>query len=191
MYKNISAKVANRVIIFLLIISRVLWTPLRYTLLVLCIILFRLRIKGLRHVPQSGSFILIANHQSYLDCIVVSLALNRLPHYVILGSVYNRVPKFFQQHIKCIPVQPGGKVIDTAVDILNKGYSICIFPEGRRTPDGKVHTFKRGFSELHKRTDVQILPVRISGAYDVWPTHKPFPAILSAPIVVDYFACIK
>ena len=84
-----------------------------------------------------------------------------------MGSIYYKIPTCLRKHLQCIPVYSGGNVLDKATNVLKNGYNLCIFPEGKRTTDGKIHSFKRGYAELHKRTGVPILSATISGAYNV------------------------
>ena len=66
-------------------------------------------------------------------------------------------------------------LIGASLRSLRAGYSLCIFPEGTRTRDGKVREFKRGYLRLAAEAGVPVLPVALSNGYRLWPPGRPLP----------------
>jgi len=153
-----------------------------------CILFFRLRAYGTENVPAKGGFILVSNHQSYLDPVLCGVALKRqlcfLARETLFGNWFFRWLTF---SLNAIPLRPGEADLTAVKKVISKlkeGKGVCLFPEGTRTTDGKIATFKGGFSLLCRRGQAPVVPVVIDGAFECWPRHKK---IFSAgPITVCY-----
>lgn len=148
---------------------------------------FSLRLQGKRNMLQSGPALVLANHQSYLDPLLIGLAAHRPLVYLARKTLFrNRYFAAVIRLMNAVPIDQDGigkEGIRTIMDQLNLGKGVVIFPEGARTPDGQMHPLKAGVHLLIKRTGVPIVPVGIAGAYDAWPIWRkyPIPAPLGLP----------
>jgi 1-acyl-sn-glycerol-3-phosphate acyltransferase len=151
-------------------------------------VLFRLRIEGGRHIPRTGAALLIANHQSFLDPILLGLCSSRPLRYLARRTLFQN--RFFGGLIRALRAVPidqegvGKEGLRTILDELQAGEAVVVYPEGERTPDGKVHALKPGVHLLIRRTQAPIVPVGIAGAFDAWPRSRkyPLPAPLFPPV---------
>ncbi len=143
---------------------------------------FRLEIKGLANVPAQGSFILAANHQSYLDGMFVIGALSaktilRTYFYAKEEHVHRGYVAWMASRHNVIVMEPSNlkKSIQKLGEALRQGRNIIIFPEGTRTRTGAMGEFKKMFAILAKELDVPVVPVCIHDAYRAMPRHTKLP----------------
>jgi len=145
---------------------------------------FSLRSEGSRHVPLSGPVLLIANHQSFLDPLLVGLASRRRLCYLARKSLYkNPAFAWIIRGLNAVPIDQEGvgkEGLRTTLDMLGAGRAVLVFPEGERTHDGVMQELKPGVQLLLKRTSAQVIPVGIAGAYDAWPRWRKYP--VTAPL---------
>jgi 1-acyl-sn-glycerol-3-phosphate acyltransferase len=143
---------------------------------VFCILFFHLRSYGRENIPKKGAFLLVGNHQSYLDPIFCGIPLRRQLFFVARASLFShRFWGWLISSVKAIPVKQGRPdlfAIKKVVGKLKQGGGVCLFPEGTRTSDGKIAPFKSGFGLLSRRTEAAVVPVLIDGAFECWPRHK-------------------
>ncbi len=141
-----------------------------------CILFFRVRSSGRDNVPKKGAFILVSNHQSYLDPIFCIGPLKRPSSCLARDSLFsNRLFGPLISSMNAIPVKLGEadmSAMRKALGKLKKGEGVCLFPEGTRTYDGKIAPLKPGLGLLCRRGDAVIVPVVIDGAFECWPRHK-------------------
>jgi 1-acyl-sn-glycerol-3-phosphate acyltransferase len=142
---------------------------------------FSLRTEGMQHVPRQGPALLIANHQSYLDPVLVGLAARRRLWYVARSTLFRH--RFFGWYIRslnAVPIDQEGTGIEglrATLRLLKEGKPVMVFPEGGRTPHGKIEPLKPGIHLLMKRAPAPIIPLGIAGAYEAWPTRRPYPIL--------------
>jgi 1-acyl-sn-glycerol-3-phosphate acyltransferase len=145
---------------------------------------FSLRSEGSRHVPLCGPALLIANHQSFFDPLLVGLASRRRLCYLARKTLYtNPAFAWIIRGLNAVPIDQEGvgkEGLRTTLDMLNAGRAVLVFPEGERTHDGVIQELKPGVQLLLKRTAAQVIPVGIAGAYDAWPRWRKYP--LAAPL---------
>jgi 1-acyl-sn-glycerol-3-phosphate acyltransferase len=150
---------------------------------------FGMRTAGMANMPMHGPALLVANHQSYLDPPLVGVAARRELVYLARKTLFRN--RFFTALIRAYNAVPidqegiGKDGIRAILEQLQRGRAVLVFPEGERTPDGAMQPLKPGIHLLIKRTEAQIVPVGIAGAYRAWPRwHKlPTPAPLFMPAV--------
>lgn len=138
-----------------------------------CTFLYRVRIEGAHHVPASGPVLLICNHVTRLDWFFVLFAIRRHIRFVV-NSADLRVPVlgWIMRWARVIPIDRTGNQLHEvwagmkqAQAALAKGRTVCIFPEGRRTRDGRLGSFARGFEHLAQTAQVPIVPIYINGMW--------------------------
>lgn len=145
---------------------------------------FSLRLEGRRHMPRKGPALLVANHQSFLDPVLVGLAAYRQLCFLARKTLF-RHPLFslLIRSLNAVPIDQdsvGKEGIRAILEELHQGQAVLVFPEGERTSDGAIHPLKPGVHLLIKRTQAPIVPVGIAGAFDAWPRWRKFP--LLAPL---------
>jgi 1-acyl-sn-glycerol-3-phosphate acyltransferase len=149
---------------------------------------FRLRSYGRDNIPKTGPFVLISNHQSYLDPMLCGGFIQRRVSFLARDSLFKHW--LFGRMIRSvgtIPVRLGEADISAmrkVIDVLRQGRGVCLFPEGTRSHDGKITPFKPGFGLLCRRGNAAVVPVVIDGAFECWPRHKQL--FSHGSIVVNY-----
>ena len=136
------------------------------------------RASGRANVPTSGPVLLACNHQSFIDPWLVGNASPRWLVYLARHSLFKN--PLFAAAIRAygaVPIDRGfGKEgLQAVLALLDKGRAVVVFPEGERTHDGTLQPLKPGISLLIKKANCQIVPVGLSGCYDVWPRHEAMP----------------
>ncbi len=139
----------------------------------------KLKVSGLENVDKKTSYIVIGNHQSHIDIPAVTVALP-IPLRIISKKELFKIPVFGwgMKAVGIISIDRFNKIksIETlhqTEQILQKHrISILAFPEGTRSPDGKIHPFKKGPFVLAINTDRPILPVSVSGTRKILPKGK-------------------
>jgi 1-acyl-sn-glycerol-3-phosphate acyltransferase len=140
-----------------------------------------LRTEGSRHMPRRGPVLIVANHESFLDPIAIGLAVRRRIAYLARKTLFkNRLFGGFLRSVGCVPVDQEGVAkegLKTSLELLQAGHALLVFPEGERTPSGKMQPFKAGIHLLVKRAGVPVLPVGVAGAYEAYPRHAALPKL--------------
>lgn len=130
------------------------------------------RARGMERLAPGGGLLLV-NHQSVLDPTLVGLPLARPISFLARDSLF-RVPVLgpFMRLVYVMPINreaAGTESLREAIRRMRHGFLVGIFPEGTRTADGSVGTFKPGFVAMVRRAGVPVYPVGIAGAFDAWP----------------------
>ena len=138
-----------------------------------------LEIVGVENIPKEAC-LFIGNHTSILDIPIIFCAVDRLVGFVSKKEVLKApVLGTWLERAHCIPLDRDNpreaiKTINTGVELIKKGYSIAIFPEGTRSKDGKVGEFKKGSLKLATKSKAPIVPVAIDRAYRCFEKDKKF-----------------
>ena len=160
----------------------------RWVCRVFCILFFRLRTYGRENIPATGPFILVGNHQSYLDPIFCGAPVKRHMYFLARHSLFdNQFLAALLASVNTIPVKrekAEPSAIKEVIGKLKQGRGLCLFPEGTRTADGKIAPFRPGLGLLCRRTGAALVPVLIDGAFECWPRHKKI--FSPGPITVRY-----
>jgi long-chain acyl-CoA synthetase len=163
------------------ILGRRRWFEPLYCLIARCVrllgwILFRLKFRGLANLPREYPFVICPNHASYIDPFVLACGLpNRVLRrlFFLGGSEHftGRVRRFLGKLAKVVPISPGQGLqgsLRLAAEGLRRGMVLLVFPEGERSIDGRLKTFRKGPAILASELGAPIVPAGISGAYEVW-----------------------
>jgi 1-acyl-sn-glycerol-3-phosphate acyltransferase len=139
---------------------------------------FRVRARGLEHIPRQGGALLLINHQSFLDPMMAAAAISRPVSYLGRDSLF-RVPGvgWWLRHIYAISINresAGAGSIRAAVERLKQGFLVGIFPEGTRSSDGTLGPLKPGFIALVRRARVPVIPVGLAGTGAALPRNAWF-----------------
>jgi 1-acyl-sn-glycerol-3-phosphate acyltransferase len=129
----------------------------------------RVRVEGLENIPP-GVCVFASNHCSNVDPLVYIPFIPRRVSILMKKEIF-RIPilSFGMLQVKFLPVdrsnrEAAAKSVETAIDIVKSGLSFVIFPEGTRSPDGRMRPFKKGALAIPIRTGVPVVPVSISGS---------------------------
>jgi 1-acyl-sn-glycerol-3-phosphate acyltransferase len=132
------------------------------------------RADGRKNVPGTGGLLVCSNHQSYLDPVLVGMAIDRKVQYVARANLFrNFLFGGLIRILDAIPLERGGAgalrgLLET-VKRLRNSKAVLIFPEGTRTETGELGVLQPGFVNLARRAESPILPVAIDGAFQSWP----------------------
>jgi 1-acyl-sn-glycerol-3-phosphate acyltransferase len=142
---------------------------------------FSLRTAGSRHMPATGPVLLIANHESYFDPLLVGLAVRRQISYLARKSLF-RNPAFawLIRNLGAVPIDLDGmgrEGLQISTDILKQENPLLVFPEGERSRLGHLQAFKPGMMLILKKCPVPVLPIGIAGAYESFPLHRKLPIL--------------
>jgi len=133
------------------------------------------RVRGINveRIPSEGSAVLVCNHVSYLDALVIAAYAPRPIRFVMDNRIFN-IPLFswIFRTAKAIPISSAKEdpwVMEHAfVDIakaLHEGELVCIFPEGKLTQNGEINAFKAGVQTILERTPVPVIPMALRGLW--------------------------
>lgn len=145
----------------------------RFIAWLVTLLMYRIRVTGAERIPREGPAVLVCNHVSFVDWLLVSSACARPARFVMYHK-FARIP--VARHIvrrgKVIPIAPLTesrellvKSFDLIAEALEEGEVVCIFPEGAITRDGKLGSFQRGIEKILKRTPVPVVPMAIQGMW--------------------------
>jgi 1-acyl-sn-glycerol-3-phosphate acyltransferase len=166
------------------------WNVGRLVSRILSMLLFRLHVRGQAGIPKTGGVLLIANHQSFLDPWLIGIAPSRQVHYMARDTLFRGgFLQYLGELWNAFPVKRGAAdlgAIRMAVERLDKGFMVNIFPEGTRSEDGSIGAIAPGMVLILNRcrTDVPIVPVVFDGAFEAWPRNVRLPR--PYPIRIEY-----
>jgi len=149
--------------------------------------------EGLENIPEEGGAILAGNHQSFLDNVLMPLVIpDRKVVFLGKAEYFEKwYMRWFFKGAAMIPIKRGGgsaseAALDTAVEALRAGKLIGIFPEGTRSPDGRLYRGKSGVARMALEAGVPVIPVGITGTFEAMPYHRKFPR--PYPVIIRFGA---
>ncbi|MCK5707506.1 MAG: MFS transporter [Candidatus Aureabacteria bacterium] len=161
--------------------------------------IYRIKIRGLDNVPKEGGALLVCNHVSYVDHMIISASIQRHIRYMMYRGFYNKpLLKPFCKMMKAIPVSLNDspktiiKSLQVAKKAVMEGNLVCIFAEGELTRTGNMLPFSRGFEYIMKDIDAPIIPVyldRIWGSIFSVEREKivwTIPKVLPIPVTIIF-----
>jgi 1-acyl-sn-glycerol-3-phosphate acyltransferase len=143
-------------------------------------LLYRLRVENEDGIPAVGAAVLVVNHVSFVDWLLIAAASPR-PVRFVMAEEYSRLPlvRFLFRDAKVIPIASasrGPEVLERAYDRiaeeLAEGELVCIFPEGGISPDGELAPFRHGIEHIVERTPVTVVPVALVGLWGSFFSRK-------------------
>ncbi|GAL34541.1 1-acyl-sn-glycerol-3-phosphate acyltransferase [Vibrio maritimus] len=151
----------------------------RFLIWIMTTVMYRISHKNLHHLPEKGGALIVCNHVSYMDALVMSAASPRLIRFVMEEDYANFKPvRRFLKRAGVIPISAKrkGSIRRAFVEIeqaLAAGEIVCIFPEGRLTADGEMNEFMRGIDIVLKRSPVPVIPMALKGLWgSYFSRHK-------------------
>ncbi|MBD3872208.1 MAG: MFS transporter, partial [Acidobacteria bacterium] len=143
-------------------------------------LLYRLRVEKEDGIPAEGPALLVANHVSFVDWLLIAAASPR-PVRFVMAEEYSRLPlvRFLFRDAKVIPIAPAStdpelleRAYDRIAEELVEGELVCIFPEGGITSDGKLAPFRHGIERIVERTQAPVVPVALVGLWGSFFSRK-------------------
>jgi 1-acyl-sn-glycerol-3-phosphate acyltransferase len=151
-------------------------------------LLFDLKVFGSHRVPLTGGVLLISNHQSYLDPVLLGVRLRRPLSYLAKSELF--INPFFSWLIRqlgAFPIRQHSSDVGAMKETiarLQEGHVLTIFPEGTRTENGELSPIEPGVALVIRKAKVPVVPVVIIGAFEAWPLFRKW--FRPAPIRMLY-----
>jgi 1-acyl-sn-glycerol-3-phosphate acyltransferase len=143
---------------------------------------YRPWVEGVEHIPADGPAILASNHLSFLDHFFLPAYVDRPIFFLGKSDYFSGWQRYFFENVGVMPVnREGGDAGEASLrkgeEILSQGKILGIYPEGTRTPDGRLYRGKTGPVRLSLRTGVPIIPVAMIGVFEIMPPGASFPRL--------------
>jgi 1-acyl-sn-glycerol-3-phosphate acyltransferase len=143
-------------------------------------LVFRLELCGTQHIPPHGPLVIVPNHQTYADPVLVTIPFRRRVYYMAWQRLF-RIPVLGRaiRLLRAFPVNIDARdaraVRQARRLLVEEDAAVVIFPEGGRSRDGPLGRFHMGAFRLAASLGVPILPVTIAGAHEAWPPGQTLP----------------
>lgn len=144
----------------------------RFVVVVITRFVYRVRVSGLEHLPIKGGALLVANHVTWVDALLISSVTQRRIRFLMDRTIYNArwINPIFRL-MGVIPISandPPRAVIGSlqkARAAMDAGFMVCIFAEGKLTRNGNMHAFQGGFERMVRDSSLPVIPVHIGNAW--------------------------
>ncbi|NIL94374.1 MAG: MFS transporter [Woeseiaceae bacterium] len=162
---------------------------MRFLAWVLINVVYRIRVTGMENVPTSGPAVVVCNHVSYMDPVILTGSIRRNMRFVMYYRIF-QIPllRFFFEHMRAIPIagrmedeQLMNEAFERVDEELAAGNVVCIFPEGAITRDGKIHRFRPGIDKIIARRPVPVVPVALRRLWGSWFSRRKGGGLRTVP----------
>lgn len=163
------------------IFRSIIWLGIRF--------LYRVRCENLDHIPREGGCVLVANHVSFVDALVIAGSCKRNVRFVMYHKIFNApvVGAIFRM-ANAIPIAPANedrRLMKSAFNeidrALSRGHVVCIFPEGKLTRDGEIDKFRKGIERIVSHNEVPVIPLALKGLWKSWFSRRRGSAMSGLP----------
>jgi len=146
---------------------------MRFLIWMLIHTFYRVKKEGLENIPEEGACVLVCNHVSFVDALVIGGCIARPVRFVMDHRIF-KIPvlNFVFRTAGTIPIAPAKedpvmleRAYERIDEYLRAGEVVCIFPEGRITDNGELYPFKKGISRIVERTPVPVIPMALRGLW--------------------------
>jgi 1-acyl-sn-glycerol-3-phosphate acyltransferase len=138
-----------------------------------------MRVAGARRIPRRGGVLIVANHCSHLDPILLGCSASRPLSFLARSTLFRPAPfAWYLRRLGALPLERGKSdraTLERAAELLREGKVLAIFPEGTRSPDGQIQEAKGGAGLLALKAGVPIVPAHIAGSYRSMPRGVAIP----------------
>jgi len=151
--------------------------------------LYRIRQVNLSSIPKKGGCVLVCNHVSFVDALIIGGYCKRNVKFVMDHRIF-KIPVIglFFKMIGAIPIastheneEIKNQAFDKIASALEQGEVVCIFPEGKLTASGELNEFKKGIEKIIQRTPVPVVPMALKGLWGSWFSRKNGTAMTGIP----------
>jgi 1-acyl-sn-glycerol-3-phosphate acyltransferase len=167
---------------------------LKSFLIPLLMLLFRPKVTGLRNVPTNGAVIIASNHLSFSDSIFMPVVVPRNVTFLAKSEYFTSpglagfIKKLTFIALGQVPIdRAGGKrseaALLTGLRLLKEGHCIGIYPEGTRSPDGRLYKGRTGIARLAIESGAPIIPVAMFNTAEIQPTGQVVPKVRRVEMV--------
>lgn len=176
-------------VVALYVYSQVPEFTLRFISYILSHIMYRVTVSGREKIPKEGAAIIVCNHVSYVDALII-LGSSTRPIRFVMDKSISEMPilKYLFKHAGVIPICSPRQCKETYLQAfesihtaLNNDELICIFPEGKLTPDGELGEFRPGIDNILARDPVPVIPMALQGLWGSYFSHKDGHALTTRP----------
>ncbi|MDP5150139.1 MFS transporter [Rheinheimera baltica] len=166
-------------VVALYVFTRVPEFAVRFVIYLLSHTMYRVTSRGLEHIPAEGAAVLVANHVSYVDALLIGGAVRRPVRFVMEKAIYDLpVANWLFKAARTIPIcsKQKNEVVYEAAFVaikreLDAGNLVCIFPEGRLTKTGEMDSFRPGIERILAETPVPVVPMALQGLWGSFFSH--------------------
>ena len=174
--------------------DKVAYGLLKSFLLPILTLLFRPKVTGLRNVPATGPVIIASNHLSFSDSIFMPLVVPRKVTFLAKSEYFTSpglkglIKKLTFIALGQVPVDRAGgsrseAALLTGLSVLARGECLGIYPEGTRSPDGRLYRGRTGVARLAMESGAPVIPVAMFNTAEIQPTGKVIPKIMRVKMV--------
>jgi 1-acyl-sn-glycerol-3-phosphate acyltransferase len=162
---------------------------MRFLIWVLVNTLYRIRLRVLEHIPEKGPALIVCNHVSFVDALVIGGSVRRPVRFVMDHNIF-KIPVlgFIFRTARAIPIAPAkedANALQRAFDRIDAeladGEVVCIFPEGKLTRHGEMNEFKKGVEKILERRPVPVVPMALRGLWGSFFSHRDGKAAMTRP----------
>jgi len=162
---------------------------MRFLVWLLIHTIYKVRKQGLQHIPEKGAAVLVCNHVSFVDAIIIVGCINRPVRFVMDHRIYNMpVVNFIFRTAKAIPIasyRDDPALLEQAYTqisaCLEKDEVLMIFPEGKITRDGHINVFRAGIEKIIKANPVPVIPMALCGLWGSYFSRRGGAAMSGFP----------
>jgi 1-acyl-sn-glycerol-3-phosphate acyltransferase len=153
---------------------------IRFVVWILINLLYRIRTTGLNSIPERGPAVLVCNHVSFVDALIIGGSIRRPVRFVMHYKIF-QIPliQFLFRTARAIPIASAKEdaiLLEAAFDQvdaeLEAGNLVCIFPEGGITHDGAIQPFRPGIEKIIARRAVPVIPIGLGGLWGSWFSRR-------------------
>lgn len=162
---------------------------LRFVIYIISHTMYRVKHQGLDHIPEQGAAVIVCNHVSYMDVLILAGACKRPTRFVMDKTIfYNPGLHWFFKLAKTIPIASQksdpelyAQAMQRVNEELQNGNVVCIFPEGKLTKNGAIDTFRKGIETIVENNPVPVIPAALQGLWGSFFSHKDGAALSTLP----------
>lgn len=162
---------------------------LRFVIWIISHTVYRVSKKGFEHIPEEGPGVVVCNHVSYMDPLILAGACRRPLRFVMDKNIYNNPAlNWFFKLAKAIPIASQKsdpdlyhRALEQVSAELKAGNVVCVFPEGKLTKNGEIDTFRLGIETIIKTDPVPVIPMALKGLWGSFFSHKDGVALSTKP----------
>jgi 1-acyl-sn-glycerol-3-phosphate acyltransferase len=162
---------------------------MRFLIWIITHTMYRVTHRNLQKIPDEGPAVLVCNHVSYMDALIIAGACRRPVRFVMFKPIYDLpVLNFIFRTGKTIPIHSKSQdpttyenAFERISQELRDGELVCIFPEGKLTSDGEIDEFKTGIEKIIARDPVPVVPMALRGLWGSFFSHKGGNALTTLP----------